>query len=366
MGSYTYSPTAASNTAVDGIGAQGSDSPDNIDNLVRALAASDANLVRDLGGANTVAGTADAITVALADATAVTAYFDGMRFSFRAGSDTTVTNPSLNVDSIGAKTIVKTVQGVETALIAGDIQAGQTCEVVYRSAFASAAGAFELLNPSIESSIELGHATDTTLSRSAAGQLAIEGGAGSLYAATIELGAASDTTLARSSAGVVTVESVQLQRVSYATVQSASGTAIDFSIPSWTKEIELIFDGLSLSGTDGFFIQLGDAGGVENTSYTGLIGYYSNAAASVVSVGSTSGVELIGNGAGRSIQGRATLQNITGNQWIIDVQYTHLSLTIMLNAVYRKTLSNTITTLRFTRTGTDTFDGGQLNCICRG
>lgn len=54
--------------------------------------------------------------------------------------------------------------------------------------------------------IELGHASDTTLSRSAAGQLAIEGGAGSIYTGTIELGAASDTTLARSAAGVVSVE----------------------------------------------------------------------------------------------------------------------------------------------------------------
>jgi hypothetical protein len=146
MGAYSYSGTAASNTTVDGIGAAGSDSPDNIDNLVRALAASDANLVRDLGGANTVAGTADAIAVALADAS-TPAYFDGMRFSFRAASDTTVTGPTLNVDSLGAKTIKKTIQGVESALVVGDIQAGQTVEVVYRSAWAAAAGAFELLNP---------------------------------------------------------------------------------------------------------------------------------------------------------------------------------------------------------------------------
>jgi hypothetical protein len=146
MGAFSYSGTAASNTTVDGIGAAGSDSPDNIDNLVRALAASDANLVRDLGGANTVAGSADAITVALADASTPT-YFDGMTFSFRAASDTTVTGPTLNVDSLGAKTIKKTIAGVESALVAGDIQAGGTYQVVYRSAWASAAGAFELLNP---------------------------------------------------------------------------------------------------------------------------------------------------------------------------------------------------------------------------
>jgi hypothetical protein len=145
MGAYSFSGTAASNTTVDGIGAAGSDSPDNIDNLVRALAASDANLVRDLGGANTVTGT-DTITVALADASTPT-YFDGMTFSFRAANDTTSTTPTLNVDSLGAKTIKKAIAGVESALVAGDIQAGGTYQVVYRSAWASAAGAFELLNP---------------------------------------------------------------------------------------------------------------------------------------------------------------------------------------------------------------------------
>ena len=64
-------------------------------------------------------------------------------------------------------------------------------------------------------SLELGHATDTTLSRSSAGVLAVEGVPVSLNATTathtaqqIELGHASDTTLTRSAAGVVAVEGV--------------------------------------------------------------------------------------------------------------------------------------------------------------
>jgi hypothetical protein len=146
MGAYSYSGTAASNTLVDGIGAQGSDTPDNIDNLIRALAASDANFVKDLGGANTVGGSADAITVTLADASTAS-LADGMILSFRAASDNTTTTPTLAVDGLTAKTIKKTVAGVETALAAGDIQAGATCTVIYRTAWASAAGAFELLNP---------------------------------------------------------------------------------------------------------------------------------------------------------------------------------------------------------------------------
>lgn len=61
--------------------------------------------------------------------------------------------------------------------------------------------------------IELGHATDTTLSRVSAGVIAVEGknvalnGTGeTLTTGTVELGHASDTTVARASAGVISVE----------------------------------------------------------------------------------------------------------------------------------------------------------------
>ena len=63
--------------------------------------------------------------------------------------------------------------------------------------------------------IELGHASDTTLSRSSAGVLAVEGVTVPLNSITnthtaqqIELGHASDTTLSRSSAGILAVEGV--------------------------------------------------------------------------------------------------------------------------------------------------------------
>jgi hypothetical protein len=146
MGAYSYSGTAASNTSIDGIGAAGSNSPANLDDLHRAQAAALANFVRDLGGANTVAGTADAVTIALADATTLPAYFDGMVVGFVAASDNLTTTPTLNVDSVGAKTIKKASAGVEADLAAGDIQAGAYYLVRYRSAWATAAGAWELID----------------------------------------------------------------------------------------------------------------------------------------------------------------------------------------------------------------------------
>jgi hypothetical protein len=332
MGAYSYSGTAASNTTVDGIGAAGSDSPDNIDNLVRALAASDANLVRDLGGNNTVGGSADAITVALADASTPT-YFDGLTFSFRAANDTTSTTPTLNVDSLGAKTIAKAVQGVETALIAGDIQAGQTCRVVYRSAWASAAGAFELLNPSIASSIELGHATDTTLTRSAA--------------------------------GVVAVEGVQLQRVAYATAQaSTSGVTVLFSsIPSWVKEITVSLDSVSCGANADLLIRLGDSGGIESSGYVSDSQTFL-ATPAIGNTASTTGFLVGFQDLGTTGNGIVHIVNVTGNVWVATAVYTTTSRGNI--SAGRKELSATLDRLSLTTAAGATFDSGQVNILYRG
>lgn len=70
-------------------------------------------------------------------------------------------------------------------------------------------------------SLEIGHASDTTLARVSAGVASIEGknialnGTGeTLTTGTIELGNASDTTLSRSSAGVLAVEGVVVPTIS--------------------------------------------------------------------------------------------------------------------------------------------------------
>lgn len=83
------------------------------------------------------------------------------------------------------------------------------------------------------STIELGHASDTTLSRSSAGVLAVEGVTVSLNstsathtAGTIELGAASDTTLSRSAAGVLAVEGVDVKPHLEINSKSAAYTAV--------------------------------------------------------------------------------------------------------------------------------------------
>lgn len=74
-------------------------------------------------------------------------------------------------------------------------------------------------------SIELGHASDTTITRTGSGAIAVEGVGVALNstslahtAGTIELGHATDTTLARSSAGEVTIEGTLIKKVGKETI----------------------------------------------------------------------------------------------------------------------------------------------------
>lgn len=71
-------------------------------------------------------GAADASVIT--PAPAITAYVTGQRFSFKVAGTNTTTTPTLNVNALGAKTIVK--RG-NAAMIAGDLLIGQIVEVEY-------------------------------------------------------------------------------------------------------------------------------------------------------------------------------------------------------------------------------------------
>ena len=149
---------------------------------------------------------------------------------------------------------------------------------------------------------------------------------------------------------------------------STSGTSIDFtSIPSWVKRITVMFNGVSVSGTSVMQVQLGDAGGVENTGY--------NASAGVVTGGYPGAVGVTTATSGFTIQstqqtaaflmsGHLTITNISGNIWVASgVLGNSITGTLFLYAG-TKTLSDTITQLRITTVnGTDTFDAGSINIL---
>ena len=143
---------------------------------------------------------------------------------------------------------------------------------------------------------------------------------------------------------------------------STSGTSIDFtSIPSWVKRITVMLDGVSLSGTDSFLVQLGDSGGIETT------GYVSTSTSTTASAGgtlsSTSGFAIRAATAANLCSGHMVLTNITGNTWISSHCATLDGSTAGTFGGGTKTLSATLDRVSVTRTGTNTFDAGTINII---
>ena len=133
-------------------------------------------------------------------------------------------------------------------------------------------------------------------------------------------------------------------------------------IPSWVKRITVMFNGVSLSGSSNFLIQLGDAGGIENT------GYVSTAQSITGGVGggnlsSTAGMIMSSGGAAVISSGHMILTLISSNIWISS-HVVKLTTTASGFGGGDKTLSDVLTQIRITTVnGSDTFDAGSINIL---
>jgi hypothetical protein len=131
-----YSVTAASNT---------DDFPENqapstLNDGGRETQADIAAMYQRMNGTVTAGGTADALTASFTPAH--TSLVDGRVIVITAASDNATTTPTLNLDTLGAKTI--TCDG-NTALLAGSIQAGAYLILKYDAGNT----VWELLNPTV-------------------------------------------------------------------------------------------------------------------------------------------------------------------------------------------------------------------------
>lgn len=147
-------------------------------------------------------------------------------------------------------------------------------------------------------------------------------------------------------------------------VASTSGTSIDFTnIPSWVKQITVMFDAVSTNGTSNWLIQLGDSGGIENTGYVSVGTFLGS------STGGTSYTTGFGLQVGNSThveQGLITLSNLTGNVWTANgsLAGSGSAAGFIYSTAGSKTLSATLDRVRITTVnGTDTFDAGSINIL---
>lgn len=147
-------------------------------------------------------------------------------------------------------------------------------------------------------------------------------------------------------------------------IATTSGTSHDFTgIPSWARNILLMWDGVSTNGTSDIIVQLGDAGGFENTGYSGAAWTYQGA--------------TVGNfSAGFILDPAATAASINHGQMQIILMdpathtWTETSISGRSDVAAgrlgagSKSLSEALTGLRLTTAGgVNTFDAGKINCM---
>lgn len=149
-------------------------------------------------------------------------------------------------------------------------------------------------------------------------------------------------------------------------VNSTSGTAIDFTgLPSWAKEIEVIFKDTSTTGLSNLMVQLGSTT-IKNTGYVSQAALVSPPS-TVQCTYNTTGFHMQDGSSGSVRSGSMTLLNIGGNDWISKHVVGNNGVSIVSIGGGNVSLSGTLDRFRVTAiNGTDTFDLGQINYIARG
>jgi hypothetical protein len=147
---------------------------------------------------------------------------------------------------------------------------------------------------------------------------------------------------------------------------TTSGTQFDFTgLPAGINEIVVHFNGVSLTTTDDFLVQLGTSGGVENTGYTST-----SLGIDVVTLGnwqatSTSGFVIVTPNLVQPASGNGNLflRRASGNTWTASVgmMFSAAGNSASMHGGGVKTLAGTLDRVRLTRTGTDTFDAGAVS-----
>jgi hypothetical protein len=121
-----------------------------------------------------------------------------------------------------------------------------------------------------------------------------------------------------------------------------------------------MFSGVSTNGTSNYLIQLGDAGGIENTGYVTAANYSTNTSAAT-----TAGFNILYGifSSSSLVSGAATFSNLSGNTWVMSGNFND-DLQRNSSSSGAKTLSDVLTQLRVTTlNGTDTFDAGSINIL---
>ncbi len=143
---------------------------------------------------------------------------------------------------------------------------------------------------------------------------------------------------------------------------TTSGTAIGFTgIPSGTQRITMMLGGVGLSGTDNLIVQIGDSGGYETSGYLSASNTNVDTVANS-SVASTSGFIIQTDSANISAVVTLVRKDAPNFTWQA-IHQGRISGTVTLDGMGFKDLSAELDRIQITRTGSDTFDAGDINIL---
>ena len=145
-------------------------------------------------------------------------------------------------------------------------------------------------------------------------------------------------------------------------VATTSGSSFDFTgIPSTTKLIILNLHEVSLTGGDNLYVQIGDSGGIETTGYLSTSAY---AGASSSYTSSTDAFTIVQSSNTAVFSGLCfiSLVDSSTNTWVSNHTGKHATNYVIWGGG-SKSLSATLTQVRLTKGGSDTFDAGKVNIL---
>lgn len=143
---------------------------------------------------------------------------------------------------------------------------------------------------------------------------------------------------------------------------TTSGTDFTFSgIPAGVNRIVVVFDRVSLSGSDNLLVQLGDAGGIETTGYASTSNRTVGSGATQNS-NSANGLTVTVDNASGTVAGSMTLSMSDALDWV-SWHTTKDDTTVVSSGAGSKTLSAALTQVKILASGTDTFDAGKVNIL---
>jgi hypothetical protein len=297
-----------------------------------------------------------------------------------AGNALTITAPSLTLDFRSATLTSGTVTTVTSDPADLVVSSGSTLGTVSGIASRLAviamnnAGTIELAvrNVSAGANLDEGALISTTA----------EGGAGAADSATVNYSTTARSNLAFRVIGYL--ESTQATAGTWVTnpstiqgeggnaravksawvigtpIAAASQTSIDFTgIPAWATEVVVSILGGSLNASDAFLVQLGDAGGIETTGYSGTYIQIDSTGTAL-----SSGFRDIANAAADTKTGvyRLLLIDRATNTWHCVGSMSRIGTGDCSSIFGSKSLSDTLTQVRLTSgTGTSTMDVGTFN-----